>query len=157
MKISLICRNIHPQVFYQVGVLKNFAQFTGRYQCWSFFPNELQDGGLKPATLLKKNSSAGGSFQNFEEYFFYRTAVDDCFWIYQNINCQNVSVSQLIISKSYKRWGEQGEVNHSSLHASIIKVALQGKGYLCHVIKSSTVVALGFAQNINIFILQKVP
>ena len=108
MKISLICRNSHPQVFYQVGVLKNFAQFTGRYQCWSLFLNELQDGGLKPATLLKKDSSTGGSFQNFEEYFFCRTAVDDCFWIYQNINCQKVSVSELIISKCYKEAGRRG-------------------------------------------------
>ena len=32
MKISLICRSGHPQVFYKVGVFKNFAKFTGKYQ-----------------------------------------------------------------------------------------------------------------------------
>ena len=56
--------------------------------------------GRKPQAyyfIKKRDSSAGGNLQNFEEHLFYRTAVDDCFWIYQNNNCQKVSVSELII------------------------------------------------------------
>ena len=38
--------------------------------------------------------------------------MDDCFWIDQNINCQKISVSELIISKSSKEQEEEGEVNY---------------------------------------------
>ena len=40
MKILLICRTIRPQVFYKVGVLKNFAKFSGKHHCQSLF-NEV--------------------------------------------------------------------------------------------------------------------
>ena len=99
MKTLLICRSSRPQVSYKVGVLKNFAKFT-KISAPEFF-NEVEDGGLKPTILLKRDSGTDGNLQNFEECLFYRTAVDDCFWIYQNINCQKVSISELIISKSY--------------------------------------------------------
>ena len=34
------------------GVLKNFANFTGKHLCWSLFSTKLQT--FRPATLLKK-------------------------------------------------------------------------------------------------------
>ena len=37
MKILLMCRYSHSQVFYEVRVLKNFAIFTGKYQRWRLF------------------------------------------------------------------------------------------------------------------------
>ena len=91
-------------MLYKVGVLKNVAKFT-------------------------ENISDGVSFEdfeeilkNFEEHHFYKIAVDDYFWIYQNINCHKVSVSELIISKSYKEVGRRGRskllfhthINHQS-------------------------------------------
>ena len=64
-----------------------------------------------------------------------------------NINCQKVSVSELIITKVTMRKEDEGEVNYSSLHTSK------------HVIKSfpQLLIVHGFAQNVHIFILQKVP
>ena len=38
-------------------VLKNFAKFTGKHLCQSFIFNKA--AGLRPATLLKRNSGAG--------------------------------------------------------------------------------------------------
>ena len=39
------------------GVLKNFAIFTGKHLCWSFFLIKLQ--AYRPAALLKRNSNTG--------------------------------------------------------------------------------------------------
>ena len=107
MKILLIYRRSRPQVFYKVVVLKNFAKFTGRHQRWSLF-NKVVGRSLKLTILLKKRLRTGRNLQNFEEHLFHRTAVGDCFWIYQNINCRKVSVSKLIISKNYKETGRIG-------------------------------------------------
>ena len=41
-----------PKVFCKKGVLRNFATFTGKQLCQSFFFNKV--AGLMPATLLKK-------------------------------------------------------------------------------------------------------
>ena len=38
--------------FVKKGVLKNFAEFTGKHLCWSLFSNNV--AGLRPATLLRK-------------------------------------------------------------------------------------------------------
>ena len=38
-------QNSHSQIFFKKGVLKNFANFTEKYPCWSLFliKNFLQD------------------------------------------------------------------------------------------------------------------
>ena len=41
------------------GVVKNFAKFTGKQLCRSLFFNEV--AGLKPATLLEKDTGTGVS------------------------------------------------------------------------------------------------
>ena len=155
MKILLICRRSRPQVLYEVVVLKNFAKFTRKHLRWSLFVGR----SLKPTILLKKRLRTGGNLQNFEEHLFHRTAVGDCFWIYQKFNCRKVSVSKLIITKKYKEAGRIGRSKYSSLHPSFMKGALQQKSYLNHVIKSFTqlLIVHGFAQNINILILQNFP
>ena len=38
------------------GVLKNFANFTGKHLCWSLFSTKLHT--FRPATLLKRDSCA---------------------------------------------------------------------------------------------------
>ena len=46
-------RNSHSQMFFKVGVLKNFANFTGKHLCWSLFLISLQD--FRPAcNFIKK-------------------------------------------------------------------------------------------------------
>ena len=45
-------RSSPPKVFCKKGVLRNFAEFTGKYLCQSLFSNNVT--GLRPTTLLKK-------------------------------------------------------------------------------------------------------
>ena len=108
MNILLISRSSRPRVFYKVGVLKNFAKFTEKYRRRCLF-NEVV--GRRPQTdyfIKKRDFGTSGNLQNFQEHLSYVTAVDNSLWIYQNINCQKVSVSELIISKSYKEAGRRG-------------------------------------------------
>ena len=46
-----------PEVFSKKGALKNFANFTRKYPCWSLFLIKLQ--AFRPATLLKRDSNTG--------------------------------------------------------------------------------------------------
>ena len=50
-------RSSLPEVFNKKGVLRNFAKFTGKHLCQSLFFNKV--AGLRPATLLKKDSGTG--------------------------------------------------------------------------------------------------
>ena len=45
-------RSSRPEVFYKKGVLRNFANFTGKHLRQALFFNKI--AGLRPATLLKK-------------------------------------------------------------------------------------------------------
>ena len=93
------------------GVLQSrcswkFAKFTGKHQRRSLF-NEVVERRPQVYYFIKKGLRHKWKFENFEEYLFYKRAVDNCFWMYQNINCQKVSVSELIISKGYKEAGRR--------------------------------------------------
>ena len=44
-------KSSRPEVFYNKGVLENFAKFTGKHLCQSLFFSKVADVGL---TLLKK-------------------------------------------------------------------------------------------------------
>ena len=50
-------RSSRRQILFQIGVLKNFAIFTGKHLCWSLFLIKLQD--WNPATLIKGDSNTG--------------------------------------------------------------------------------------------------
>ena len=54
-------------MFYNKGVLKNFAKFTAKHLCQSLFFNKVP--GLSLWNL-----------RNFQEHLFYRTPLDNCFW-----------------------------------------------------------------------------
>ena len=62
----------HPlEVFCKKGVLKNFADFTGKHWCWSL-------------VLLKRDSNTGVFLENlrsFQEHLFWRTTANDRLWI----------------------------------------------------------------------------
>ena len=49
------CKSSRSQLFFKIGVLKNFANFTGKHLCLSLFLNKVTG----PATLLKKDSNTG--------------------------------------------------------------------------------------------------
>ena len=44
-------RSSRPEVFCKNGVFRNFAKFTGKHLCQSFFFNKV--AGLKPAKFLR--------------------------------------------------------------------------------------------------------
>ena len=57
------------------GVLKNFANSTGKHLCWSLFLKKLQ--AFRPTTLLKRDSYTGvflWNLRNFEEDLFRKTS-----------------------------------------------------------------------------------
>ena len=58
-------------MFLKIGVLKNFANFTGKHICWSLFFNKVAGLGLQ---LYQKRDSNTGVFMwnllNFLEHFF---------------------------------------------------------------------------------------
>ena len=45
----------------RIGVLKNFANFTGKHLCWSLF---YEVGRLQPASFLKRDSNASASLRS---------------------------------------------------------------------------------------------
>ena len=51
-------RSSHLQLFFKVGVIKNFAIFTGKHVL-SLFLISCEPATVRPATLLKRESSAG--------------------------------------------------------------------------------------------------
>ena len=68
-----IDRSSRSQIFFKIGVLKNFAKFTRKQPCWSLFLITLQ--AWKPATLLKGDSNTGvflWIWRIFKKSCFYR-------------------------------------------------------------------------------------
>ena len=66
------------------GVLRNFTKFTGKYLCQSLFFNKV--AGLRPATLLKRESGAGVSCEFCE--FSKNTCFTEHLWMTASkINC----------------------------------------------------------------------
>ena len=58
-------RRSRSQIFFKIGVLKNFANFTGKHRF-----------GVRPATVLKRDSSTGvflWNLRNFSIALFYKT------------------------------------------------------------------------------------
>ena len=45
------------QMFFKIGVLKNFTMFKGKHLCWSYFLIQLQ--GWRPAIVLKRDFNTG--------------------------------------------------------------------------------------------------
>ena len=74
------------ELFCKKGVLRNFANFTGKHLCWSFFLIELQE----VCSFIKKRLR----HRRFPEEFtkFLRTpnlkTVNDCFWkLFFHLSC----------------------------------------------------------------------
>ena len=60
-----------PEVFQKEGVLKNFTKFTGKQLCQGLIFNKVT--GLRPATLLKRDSRTGVFHLDFAK--FLRTSI----------------------------------------------------------------------------------
>ena len=67
--------------FCKIGVLQNFAKFTGKHTCQSLF---LKKGaGLRPETLLKKETLAQVFSCEFCGIFFLKNTSHGCFCIFK--------------------------------------------------------------------------
>ena len=53
LKEAATTRRSRSQMLFKIGVLKNFAIFTGKHPCWRLFKIKLQ--AWKPATFLKRD------------------------------------------------------------------------------------------------------
>ena len=60
-------RSSRVAVFFKKGVLRHFAKFTRKHLCQSPFFNKV--AGLRPATLLKKETPPQMLFREFCEIF----------------------------------------------------------------------------------------
>ena len=61
-------------MYFRIGVLKNFAMFTGKHLCWGLFLINIQTS--RAATLLKRDSNIEVFLwicETFKNTFFYRT------------------------------------------------------------------------------------
>ena len=62
----IIFRSSCTQMFFKIGVIRNFAIFTGKHLCWSLFSIKLH--ALQPTTLFqarpKREFSTGDSCEN---------------------------------------------------------------------------------------------
>ena len=72
--MTYIRRSSRPDVFYEKGVLRNFAKFTGKHLCQSLFFNKVAGAAYH---FIKKKTLAQVFFCEFCEIskntFFYRT------------------------------------------------------------------------------------
>ena len=67
--------NSRSQMFFEIGVSENFAIFTGKRLCWSFFLIKLQ--------ALKRDSNTGVSCEYckiFKNNFFFKNLFDGFLW-----------------------------------------------------------------------------
>ena len=83
-----IIRSSRSQMFFRIGVLKNFAIFTGKHLCRSLFLIKLQC--WRPATLLKRDSTQVFSCEYckiFKNTFFYRTPLVATFFLSYCFSC----------------------------------------------------------------------
>ena len=55
--LTATIRSSHQRCSMKKGVLRNFAKFTGKHLCQSLIFNDI--AGLRPATLLKRDSGTG--------------------------------------------------------------------------------------------------
>ena len=74
-------------MIYKKAALKNFAIFTGKHLCWSFFIIKLQ--AFSTTILLERDSNTAGVFlwilRNFKDNLFWRTSANDCFWEFMRV------------------------------------------------------------------------
>ena len=75
--IRLKGRNSHPDVFCKKGVLRNFADFTGKHLCQSLFFKKVAG----PATLLKKRLWHRGFPVNFAKFLRTSFIIEHLWWL----------------------------------------------------------------------------
>ena len=103
--------------YLNLGVLKNFAIFTGKHVCWSHFLIKLQ--AWRPANLLKKDSNRSAFFwisRNFSEKLFSSDLPK--------------TVRKLCLSTKFPH--QEIRVNYGGITVFFaVRVGYSGSSYLC--------------------------
>ena len=75
----IIIRSSHPEVFYEIGVQRNFEKLTGKHLCQSLFFKKVAGLYLQ---VIKKETLELVCYCEFCKIFkntsFYRTSSDGC-------------------------------------------------------------------------------
>ena len=77
-------RSSLSNIFFKIGALKYFAKCTGKHQCWGLFFNEA--AGLRPTTLLKRDSGIGVFPANFSKFLRF-VLIEHLWWLLLNLMC----------------------------------------------------------------------
>ena len=86
MKILTWFRSSHQRCSVRKGVLRNFANFTGKHLCQSLYFNKIRESGTGVFLWI---------LRNFWQHLFYRTSLGDCFllivmkWLWQSMKQAN--------------------------------------------------------------------
>ena len=89
----------------KIGVIKNFAKFSGKHLCRDLFFNKV--AGLKPGTLLKKrlrHSCFPGNFAKFLRTAFLKNTLGDWFWNDKNQMKFFLPMTQLFFDWKINDW-----------------------------------------------------
>ena len=76
-------RSIYSQLFFKIDVLKNFANFTGKHLCWSFFWINLKAGPKAASNFIKnrlRHRCFLVKFANFSRTPVFTEQPCGCFW-----------------------------------------------------------------------------
>ena len=69
-------RSSLSQIFFKIGVLENFTNFTGKHLCWSLFLIKLQVWKLN--NLLRRDSNTGAVRKKLQKQSFANTLQKRC-------------------------------------------------------------------------------
>ena len=74
-------RSSRSQMFFKIGVLKNFAIFTGKHLCWGLFFNRVPfRKGLQAFNFIKKETPT--QLFSCEYCEILKNTSGSCFWVY---------------------------------------------------------------------------
>ena len=116
MKMLLTCRSSRPQVFYKVGVLKNFAKFTGNHHRWSLF-NEVVERRRQAYYFIKKETPRQvGICKILKNTFFIEQLVTTTSGYIRILTAKKFQYKSSLLAKVTKRQEEKEEVTPPYTH-----------------------------------------
>ena len=92
----IIFRSSHALMFFKTGVIRNFAIFIGKHQCWSLFLIKLQAFWVFISTLSKKRLQ-------HKQFFLYNTS-GGCFCQFEKVTVQWWASANLLLLIKAKIW-----------------------------------------------------
>ena len=98
-KITWRYRSSHSQMFFKIGVLKNFANYNGKKLCWSLFLIKLQT--LRPVALFKIDSNTIVFLWNWQKVLRTPSSTEHLQWLFFKISNSNNLFKDFSVIISY--------------------------------------------------------